>query len=71
MLGKGKLSNLTRPLILTEKSSSADGEVSLQVQAVVRKKILFSTRPTPLNLKAAAPQQDALPSEKNQGEKRR
>jgi hypothetical protein len=34
-------------MLLTQKNRSDDG-TSFEVQAVVRKKIIFSTRPTPL-----------------------
>ena len=69
---KGKIQNLQRPMILAQKEGNKSGEVGLNVQAVVRRKILFSTRPTPL--KATAPGRSAAASskvEESKGEKRR
>jgi hypothetical protein len=48
-------------MIMTEKKTNDDGSPSVEVQAVIRKKILFSTRPTPLKTSPFA--QVATPSD--------
>ncbi len=45
----GKIMNLARPLVLSERVN-LNGEQQMVIKGVMRKKILFSTRPTPLRL---------------------
>ena len=46
---RGKGSDLPKPFIMTERIVSEEtGEVTLKVVAVIRKKVTFSGRPTPL-----------------------
>ena len=46
---KGKLADLPKPLIMTEKSYNEEtNEINYVVRAVIKKKLLFSGRPTPL-----------------------
>jgi hypothetical protein len=48
---KGKSVDLPKPLIMTEKVYNEEtNEVSYVVKAVIKRKILFSGRPTPLRL---------------------
>ena len=58
-------------MILTKRDGEGNGEVNLAIQAVIRKKILFSTRPTPLNLKGAKAGSAAAAGQNSLGEKRR
>ena len=59
---------LARPMLLTEKIIDDLGQVTFEVQAVVRKKIIFSTRPTPLKTQLRP---SAVAASVSQGEKRR
>lgn len=43
---KGKLVDLPKPIVLSERIKSDSG-VSLVIQAVIRRKVLFAARPTP------------------------
>ena len=46
---KGKVIDLVKPLIMTEKQVNEEtGEMLQVVRAVIRKKVLFAGRPTPL-----------------------
>jgi hypothetical protein len=45
---KGKITDLAKPLLMTEKVSLTDGNVNFMIKAIIRKKVIFSTRPTPL-----------------------
>lgn len=48
---KGKMSELVKPMIMTEKvinEGNADGGVQFVIRAVIKKKITFAGRPTPL-----------------------
>lgn len=45
---KGKISNLTKPLILTDKIQNAEGNKEYVIKGVVKKKLMFGSRPTPL-----------------------
>ena len=63
------MQSLPRPMLLTQKNCSGKDGTVLEVQAVVRKKILFSTRPTPL--RKETPITQAAGAETSQGEKRR
>ena len=44
---KGKMQELAKPIIMTEKVES-EGQIQLEVRAVIKRKLLFATRPTPL-----------------------
>jgi len=68
----GKMQSLPRPMLLTQKNGSGKDGTVLEVQAVVRKKILFSTRPTPLRKETPSDKvTQAAGTETSQGEKRR
>lgn len=46
---KGKIVDLPKPLIMTEKLFNEESnEMSYVVRAVIKKKLLFASRPTPL-----------------------
>ena len=46
---RGKVADLPKPFIMTEKViNEVTGEISLKVVAIIRKKIIFSGRPTPI-----------------------
>ena len=46
---KGKSSDLANPILFTEKVLDDHSlEISFKIRGVIKKKILFSTRPTPL-----------------------
>ena len=46
---KGKIIDLPKPLIMTEKLFNEESnEMSYVVRAVIKKKLLFASRPTPL-----------------------
>lgn len=46
---KGKISDLPKPIIMTEKVvNEAKGDVEFKIKAVLRRKIVFGSRPTPL-----------------------
>ena len=48
---KGKIVDLVKPLLITEKSiNPATQELELLVRAIIKRKILFGSRPTPLKL---------------------
>lgn len=69
----GKMQSLARPMVLTNKEKTADGHVQMEIQAVIRKKILFSTRPTPLKKQSnsSAANQVSAATTGTLGEKRR
>ena len=43
---KGKLTNLEKPLLFTQKMRNE--EVSYEIKGIIRQKLVFNTRPTPL-----------------------
>jgi hypothetical protein len=46
---KGKSVDLLKPLIMTEKIVSPEtNELEYQIKAIIRRKIMFGSRPTPL-----------------------
>ena len=47
---KGKVVDLPKQVVLGERVKNEDGQVEMVFKAVMRKKVLFSTRPTPLRL---------------------
>ena len=48
LLHAGKVQNLPRPMVMTERKVQEDGTPKMVIQAEIRKKINFPTRPTPL-----------------------
>ncbi len=44
----GKLAVLQRPIVMSERVTTVDGRINIQIQGVIRNKIQFSTRPTPI-----------------------
>jgi hypothetical protein len=44
---KGKMADLPKPLIMTEKEVT-DDRISYKIKAVIKRKVMFSSRPTPL-----------------------
>lgn len=54
-LVKGKAVDLPKALILTEKSIDENGSLQFNIKSIIRKKILFSGRPTPLRLNQQQP----------------
>jgi hypothetical protein len=45
---KGKITELQKPMIMTERIKKEDGEMEYVIKAVIRKKIMFINRPTPV-----------------------
>ena len=45
---KGKLEKLSKPLVFTERKETSEGGMEFNIKGVIRNKIVFNTRPTPL-----------------------
>ena len=45
---KGKIMDLAKPLLFTEKIINDQGNHEYQIKAIIKRKLLFATRPTPL-----------------------